>query len=213
MTNEERISHALDRIQRERATLYSQFEGLSQAQLDFKPSRDSWSVGEVAHHVGLAEKMLQDNVRELLQAGEGRRRVTRKVTFRDLPMKPRIIPGLLLEMEPLLLSFSIMNTFVPRPLQSFFLANSIFRIKTAPALEPTAGMPREELLRYLHDLRDATLKLLEPAKSKDLSRYRWRHPLMGTHDIYGTLELMANHDQRHRLQMEEIQKSSDFPAS
>lgn len=212
MTNEERFSQALERIQRERALLNTQFESLSQAQLDFKPSSDSWSVGQVAHHVGLAEKMLQDNVRELLQAGRERRRVTRNVTFQDLPMRPRIIPGLLLAMEPVLLSFSIMNTFVPRPLQSFFLANSILKIKTAPALEPKAGMPREELLQYLRDARDSTLKLLEPAKSRDLSAYRWRHPLMGTHDIYGTLELMANHDRRHRMQMEEIQKSPNFPA-
>jgi len=38
-----------------RGQIFKEVEGLSQAQADWKPAPDDWSVGEVLHHLGLAE--------------------------------------------------------------------------------------------------------------------------------------------------------------
>jgi hypothetical protein len=46
------IAHQLDAV---RAEVFREVEGLSQAQADWRPSADDWSIGEILHHLTLAE--------------------------------------------------------------------------------------------------------------------------------------------------------------
>jgi DinB superfamily len=46
------IAHDLDAV---RAEVLREAEGLSQAQADWRPAADDWSVGEILHHLTLAE--------------------------------------------------------------------------------------------------------------------------------------------------------------
>jgi hypothetical protein len=219
MTNEEKFARATEQMQRERIAFLARFEGLSQAQLDFKPARDSWSVGETAQHVGLTERVIRDNLKNLLQeAGDrdeagDRQDTLRKVGFHELPLAPRFIPAALFRFPPFLMSLSLVSRMVPRPVQTFFLANPLLKARAAPNVEPKGAMPKEELMEFLRSGRESTIALLEPSKSRDLSRIRWEHPLMGTHDIYGTMELLAGHEQRHRTQIERVKSDARFPVS
>ena len=187
-------------------------EGLSQSELDFKPAPDSWSVGEVAHHVGLTETAFQRYMTELLRSGSPERGASRTIPFDELPMGPQMIPRSVLRLAPVLMPFSIMSSFMPKRLQSALLANPLVKIKTAPAVEPKAGISQVDLLGFLLQARKSTLELLEPVKDWDLARFRWFHPLMGEHDIYGTLELLASHDRRHASQVQRVKQDSKFPA-
>ena len=216
MTNPERLASAIGKLQEERAAflrsaLLIPNAGLSQAQLDFKPAADSWSVGEVAHHVGLTERVFHRYMTDLLRSGSPEQGASRTIRFDELPMGPQMIPTSLLRLAPVLMPFAIMSSLMPQSLQSALLANPLVKIKTAPAVEPKHGIPRGELLDFLQQARQATLDLLEPVKDWDLSRFRWFHPLMGTHDVYGTLELIASHDRRHAGQAERVKKDPKFP--
>jgi len=211
MTNAERLTLAVERLQKERAALLAPLHGLSQAQLDFKPSESAWSAGEVAHHVSLTERVFQGYMRDLLQAGGPVKGASRTIRFEELPMGPQMIPTSLLRLAPVLLPFSIMSSLMPESLQSALLANPLVKIKTAPQVEPKAGIPGAELLELLSQTRQATLALLEPVQDWDLTRFRWFHPLMGGHDLYGTLELVASHDRRHCGQNERVKKNPRFP--
>ena len=44
-----------DELERARAGVLREAEGLSQRQADWKPSEHEWSVGEILHHLTLAE--------------------------------------------------------------------------------------------------------------------------------------------------------------
>jgi DinB family protein len=213
MTNEEKFARATEQMQKERAEFLARFEGLSQAQLDFKPARDSWSVGETAQHVGLTERVIRDNLRNLLQEASDRQDTLRKIGFQELPLAPRFIPPALFRFPPFVISLSIMSRMVPRPVQTFFLANPFLKARAAPNVEPKAGMPKAELMEFLGSARESTVALLEPSKRRDLSRIRWEHPLLGTHDVYGTMELLAGHERRHRIQIERVKSNARFPAS
>jgi hypothetical protein len=107
--------------------------------------------------------------------------------------------------------FSIMSSFMPKSVQSALLANPLVKVKTAPAVEPKAGIPRKELLEFLEQARKNTLSLLEPVRDWDLTLFRWFHPMMGGHNIYETLELVASHDQRHAGQVERVKNHAGFP--
>ena len=211
MTNPERLASAIGKLQEERAAFLGRMDGLLQAELDFKPAADSWSVGEVAHHVGITERVFHRYLSELFRSGSPEQGASRTIRFDELPMGPQMIPTSLLRLAPVLLPFAILSSLMPQSLQSALLANPLVKIKTAPAVEPKHGVPRTELLDFLKQTRQATLDLLEPVKEWDLTRFRWFHPLMGTHDVYGTLELIASHDRRHAGQVERVKNNPNFP--
>jgi len=48
----EKLWHALERV---RGEILQEVEGLSQAQADWKPGEKDWSVGEIVHHLTIAE--------------------------------------------------------------------------------------------------------------------------------------------------------------
>jgi hypothetical protein len=101
---------------------------------------------------------------------------------------------------------------MPKSVQSALLATPLVKVKTAPAVEPKAGIFREELFRFLEQTRENTLELLQPAKDWDLTLFRWFHPMLGRHNIYETLELVASHDRRHSGQVERVKQHPRFPA-
>jgi hypothetical protein len=211
MTNAEKLQRAIDRVQPARSAFLTEVQGLSQAEFDFKPAHDAWSIGEVIHHVVLSEEHWQRTLRELFKLGQERGRATKRIGFDELAMGPRMIPMSLLRFPGFLIPWSIMADFVPSGIQSFILANPIFKVRTAPAVEPKPGLPREDLLGYLERSRQSTLQILEPHKNKDLSGFIWKHDLMGSRDVYATLEMLANHDRRHQTQIRNIKNNPRFP--
>ena len=213
MTNQEKFARAVEQMQSERGAFLARFQELSQQQLDFKPARDSWSAGEIAQHVALTERVIRDNLENLLHEASDGQYTLRKIGFRELPLAPRLIPSALLRFPPFLMSLSLMTRFVPRPVRTFFLSNPLLKARAAPNVEPLGPMPKAALLEFLNGTRESTLALLEPSKDRDLSRIRWEHPLMGTHDIYGTMELLAGHEKRHGMQLDRVKSNPRFPAS
>ena len=211
MTNTEKLESMVGKAQKARSAFLTEVQSLSQAEFDFKPAPDAWSIGEVIHHVVLSEEHWQRTMTELFKIGEGRGRATKRIAFGELAMGPRMIPMPLLRFPGFLIPWSIMADFVPNGVQSFILANPIFKVRTAPDVEPKPGMPREELLNYLERSRRSTLQILEPHKNKDLSGFIWKHDLMGSRDVYATLEMLANHDCRHQTQIRNIKNNPRFP--
>jgi hypothetical protein len=215
MSNAEQLTTLLAGIDSARRTFLSQISPLSQEQFDFKPGRDDWSVGEVTHHIALTEQVFQDTLKELLEKGAVSGSAVKNVGIDELALGPSMIPPSilqsLLQLPGVSVPFSLGMTLMPGFMKSFILANPIMKIRTAPMLEPKAGLPRQKLLSQLKGLRAATLALVEPLGDRDLSRYRWGHPLFGTRDIYSTLQMLADHDQRHLIQIEKIKRARAFP--
>src|SRR5208282_6516796 len=54
---------AIQYLKQTRAEVVDATKGLSQAQWNFKPAPDRWSIAEVAEHIAAAEDFLMDNVR------------------------------------------------------------------------------------------------------------------------------------------------------
>lgn len=73
-----------------RADVLKEVEGLSQAQADWRPSAQDWSVGEIVHHLTLAEVATGKLTSKLLkEAGDGVRPFPRDLAgFRPLPPWP-----------------------------------------------------------------------------------------------------------------------------
>ena len=67
LTEPER-QYAVTQLEASRQKLLATIEGLSEAQLNFKPAPDKWSIAEVIEHIGLAEKGIGQIVQQTLKA-------------------------------------------------------------------------------------------------------------------------------------------------
>ncbi len=55
-----------------RETLCREVQGLSEAQLSFRPAQDKWSIGEILDHLHLAERSITRVLSKILQQAAGR---------------------------------------------------------------------------------------------------------------------------------------------
>jgi hypothetical protein len=211
MTNQDRLTKALDRLQHERSVFLGKIDGLNQVQLDYRPSRHSWSIGQVAHHVGLGEGVWQGYLKSVLKDGDREKGASRKVSLDEVPFSSRIVPDFILKSPFVLAPLSVLMNMMPRPLQSMFFAVPLVKMDAGPRMQPKHGLPRAQIFKFLEEIRKDTLQLVEPLAAWDLTRFRILHPLVGDQDVYGILELLASHEQRHAQQIETYKKTNGFP--
>jgi hypothetical protein len=80
----------------------------------------------------------------------------------------------------------------------------IVRRKTPVPLDPQLVQEKETMLAALREVRERTLAFLDETKGRNLSVYRWRHPLLGSLNMYDWFEFLAAHEVRHEKQLREI---------
>jgi hypothetical protein len=80
----------------------------------------------------------------------------------------------------------------------------VVRQKTPIPLDPEMIDEKETMLAGLRETRERTLAFLEETRGRDLSEYRWRHPFLGSFDVYEWFQFVAAHQSRHEKQMREI---------
>jgi hypothetical protein len=165
----------------------------------------------VIHHIGLGEKLWQGYLAAALKDAGQKRQATVRVSLEEVPFSSRIIPDILWRNPIVLTPLSLMIKYVPRPLQSMLFAIPLIKMDAGPRMQPKAGLPRDQLRKFLDETREATLRMVQPVAEWDLTRVRIVHPLVGDQDVYGILELLASHEQRHSLQIESIKKNTNFP--
>lgn len=76
--------------------------------------------------------------------------------------------------------------------------------KSPIAMDESLIADKERMLAELRKTREQTLAFLEITKSRDLSAYRWRHPFLGSLNVYEWIEMIAAHEVRHGKQIREI---------
>jgi hypothetical protein len=76
--------------------------------------------------------------------------------------------------------------------------------KTPIPLDPELVREKEAMLAGLREVRERTLAFMDETKGRDLSAYRWPHPLLGSLNLYGWFHVIASHQIRHEKQMRKI---------
>jgi len=211
MSNQDKLARAIERLQHQRAVLLGKIDGLQQAQLDSQPGGQAWSIGQVAHHVGLGENVWQGYLKTVLKNAKQTREATLQVSLDEVPFSSRLIPDFLLRNRFILTPVTLMVNCMPRPVQSMFFAVPLIKMDAGPRMQPKHGLSRTQILQFLDDTRKVTLDLLQPVAGWDLARVRIVHPLVGDQDVYGILELLTSHEQRHAQQIDSIKKKPNFP--
>jgi hypothetical protein len=89
------------------------------------------------------------------------------------------------------------------------VAVRVIRRKAPAPVDPEMLRDKEIMLAELRTVRERSLAFVEETRGRDLGQYWWKHPALGTLNIYGWLQFIAAHQVRHTKQMREI--AADLP--
>ena len=176
-----KVQEIVTEIEAVRQALYDAVAELSQAQMDFKPAPDAWSISENLSHLNKVERGLPKLYTMLLQKVE------------EAGLKP--------ETEGSMLN-SLDNTVLDDTTQKF---------QAPERVQPQPGLSKADLLAALQQSRQAVLDAVAPAGEYDLSGVTWLHPALGDINFYQWVLFIGKHERRHLGQIEGVKNAAGFP--
>jgi DinB superfamily len=205
------IKAELERFRSIRARSVALVQGLSQAQMDYSPAPDKWSVGEVVDHLILSEKVARADIAELIERTQAGRRLVLYRSFADFNATVFFIPKCML---PLLETpFNFLNMFIPNGVRDFFLRYALIPARAADAATPRRGRSAGELLDELRSSFEGTEALLAANPNLDYAKMIRQHPLLGTQNVPQLLHILGLHEQRHQAQISDLLTDPQFPVA
>ena len=183
MQASKKVQEALDQIADQREGLLEASSGLSEAQLDYKPSEGEWSISDILHHMALTDEgsaRLAANM--LKQANE-----------KNLPPDP----------TPELSVLNSLDEFAPK------LTGT--RVQAPDRVAPRSHLPAAESLVRLKASRENVVATWEQLGEYDLSGITYPHPLLGELNAYQWLIIAGRHESRHTAQIARIKADPGFP--
>jgi hypothetical protein len=158
--------------------------GLNDAQLNWRPAPDSWSVGQCLEHLCITNEVYLAAI---------------SAALKDKPDSPveQITPGRFAR-------WFIRSFVEPSP--------NTKRAPAPPKIRPAAHVDVAVLERFLSGNKSCR-ELILRARSKNVNHLRFWNPLVpGIRFTVGTgLEIIASHERRHLLQAERVRDSANFP--
>jgi DinB superfamily len=199
----------LERFRSIRARTLAMVQGLSQAQMDYSPAPDKWSVGDAVDHLILSEKIARADIAELIECTKAGRRPVLYRSFADFNATVFFIPkGMLPFLE---MPFNFLNMFIPNGVRDFFLRYTLIPARAADAATPRRGRSAAELLDELRSSLEETEALVAANPNLDYAKMIRQHPLLGTQNVPQLLHILGLHEQRHHAQISDLLMDSQFP--
>ena len=155
---------------------------MSQTEADWKPAPERWSVGEVLHHVVLANRTFAIVARKLIQQG-------RRAGLAAGPQSRRSWPRMR----------SIAEIGASGP------------VKNPDRVTPAHGLPIGALRQELAESHAAVEATIPALAGLDLGALRFPHPLGFELNLYQWIDIAGAHERRHLAQIQAIAASPGFP--
>jgi hypothetical protein len=182
---------------------------LTQAQLDFCPRFGRWSIGEVLHHLMLAEDLYRGEIARLVDLARAGRHPYIRRSFSEVNVAPFFVPDAVLPMFDM--PFSIMNRFIPQSVRDFAIEYPFVPIRNPSIATPRAGRAAAELRDELVSSLEQTRVLLVSNVDLPFEQMVSEHPLMGPANVPQILAFLARHERRHHSQIERVRTDGRFP--
>ena len=194
-----------------RAQTLAALAPLSQGQLDFAPAPGRWSIGEVADHLLLAERLYRGEIAALVELARAGRPAHLKRSFDDINVAPFYLPTPLLSwfQTPL----SLVGRVLPDGVRSVVTEFPLLPTRNPDRATPQRGRGARELRAGLAGSVAETRTLIEGNSDLDFTRLISEHPLTGASNVPQILRFLALHERRHQGQMERVRSRSTFPGA
>jgi hypothetical protein len=173
----------LERLSEDRAALLASVAGRPREQMEFRPTEDSWSIGDVLHHLALSHEATTKLMSNMLRRA------------REETVPP--------DLDPTRSVLSSIDDIVPRVDQG--------KAPAPDRVTPRSYVPPGEALTRLDASRRRLEETVAVLSEFDLTNLTFPHPFFGELDCYQWLLVTGWHERRHTKQIERIQKSRGFP--
>jgi len=162
-----------------------QFGELSEMQINWKPSKEKWSIGECINHLVITHKLYNSKIKEL------------QPSFEDISNR----------------SFKFKHTLNGRMILKYVDPNSTTRTKTFKVFKPTMRQINTSIVRFFSEEVESMISFVENLHGVDLTKLKISSPVtkLLRMNVGDALLINLYHDQRHLNQAEKIINETDFP--
>ena len=157
---------------------------LGQAQVDWRPAPDRWSVGEVLHHLILSNRSFALVVRKLVDHGRREGLAARPDGRRSWPR-----------------------------LRTIADVQASGPVRNPERVTPAHGLPVEQLRRELAESHRAVALQIPNLAGLDLAALRFPHPLGFELNLFQWVDIAGAHERRHLHQIETVLAAEGFPSA
>jgi DinB superfamily len=172
-----KLQEIADKISSEREALLQSISGLTEDQLNYKPSSDGWSISDILHHLALSDEANAKFAAYILRQAEEK----------GIPSDPTPDNSVLDCMDHL-----------REPLKT--------QVKAPDRVAPRSHLPAEESIARLKASREKLLGAFEQLSRYDVSQLSYPHPFLGDLNTYQWLVLAGGHESRHTAQIRKIRE-------
>ncbi len=172
----QKVQEIVNEIEAVRQQIYAAVAELSQAQMDFKPAPDAWSVSEILSHLNKVERGLPKLYSMMLQK------------LAEAGWQPETEGSMLGSLDHAQLDVASKKFQAPE------------------RVLPQSGLSKAEILSALEQSRQAIVAAVAPAGDYDLSGVTWPHPALGDINFYQWILFVGKHEKRHLGQIQALKK-------
>ncbi len=155
------------------------FGGLSGAQLNWKPSAESWSVGQCFEHLIITNSLYFPNIQKVVDGAH------RNNFFSKIPFSTDLIAGLM------------KNSLKPEQTR---------KMKTFKIFEPAMSDIAATIFDDFAENQQKLIALIEAVKDLDIHQIKISEPLSAALNLRlsDAFEILVMHEKRHFLQAERV---------
>ena len=165
---------------------FGQFKTLSESQINWKPSLESWSIAECVDHLTVTNK---------LYFNEFEKQFAEKQIKTDYSKT---------QVKHKWLSKFIIKSVDPA---------NIKKVKTFPVFMPSRSKHTKDVFNTFNEVQNGLINLISTATNLDLNKYVMSSPAAKIikENFCDILEIIRLHDRRHFNQAERLINHPDFP--
>jgi hypothetical protein len=175
------IAEIFEMIEKARARFAASVEKLTETQENYRPAPHRWTIAENVEHVSIVN--------------HGFFRLTNKL-LKQAEADPKPAKG-----DLQLASLTMTD--------EGHLKEG--KWEAPVSVRPTGGVRVADAIANSRKTTSDLFTLKYRLEAVDLSDQLWNHPLFGPLNLYQWLLLFGEHEERHRLQIEEIKASTGYP--
>jgi len=166
-------------------TANKQFSGLSEMQINWKPSEEKWSIGECIDHLVVTHKLYNSKIKELQ------------------PLFDKFGEG----------SFMFKHTFSGRMILKYVDPNSTSKSKTFKVFKPSMSNINTSIIRSFYEEVETMISFAGKLHGADLTKLKISSPVtkLLRMNVGDALLINLYHDKRHLNQAEKIINETKFP--
>lgn len=182
---------------------------LSQVQADYRPASRKWSIGEILHHLLQTDDFQYGEISRLIEMARAGKTPTVERTLSELDVSFLFIPKPVLRLAEVPLT--LFGVFLPRPVRSFFTRFPVVPFQSPSRSTPIYGLSIGQLVKDLRHSCTRFVQLFEKNVDLDYSTMVHRHPLLGSNTPVQLIQIVAQHEDRHRTQIRRILADQGLP--